>query len=290
MTVHLPYISTPIRVSQGLAVAICVGFGVALVVANLPSWGLEDSNAYWNAALRLREGADLYPPLADPNAPDVYRYAPWFAWLWVPLTFLPKGAVMACWSVTLVGSAVAAIFPLVRVRSVASVCVAALLGGLMIRTASTGNVHAMLIAILVIGLPRRSGPLWIGIAASLKLAPIAYAFVYLGRREWRQAATALLVAGVLTAPALLYDLSHYPSDTGSSFSLLALAGPVPWALVAIGAAGVAILAARGPFRWAAASVSVLATIPRLELYDLTYLLAGLGGRADQRHGRSHADG
>lgn len=287
---QLPYVATPVRLSQGIALAICVGFGVALVVANLPSWGLEDSNAYWNAALRVRQGADLYPQLADANGPDVYRYAPWFAWLWVPLTFLPKGAVMAAWSVALVGSSVVALLPLVRMRSIAALCLAAVLGGLLIRTASTGNVQTLLVAVLVFGLPRRSGPIWIGIAASLKVVPIAYALVYLGRREWQRAAVAVLVAGAFAAPALLYDLSHYPVELGSSFSLLAIAGPLPWAIGAILASGVAVAVARGQYRWLGASVTVLATIPRLELYHLTYLLAGLGDRAEVGDAGMQRDG
>lgn len=263
-----------------LALAICIGFGLAFVIANVRSWELEDSEAYWNAALRLRAGAPLYVPVSDPGADELiaYRYAPWFAWLWVPLTFLPKGIVQAGWSVVLIASAGAAIVPVLRLRSVAAVCLAALLGGLLIRTASTGNVHALLVAALVLGVPRRSGPIWIGIAASLKFVPILYVLVYVGRREWRRAGVTLLVAAVLLAPALLQDLRGYPGDPGDSLSLLSIAGPIPWAVLALICAGVAVVRAPGRHAWAAASVAVLAAIPRLQLYDATYLLVGLGSR------------
>ena len=199
-----------------LALAICIGFGLAFVIANIRSWELEDAEAYWNAALRLRDGGELYPALANVNAPEVYRYAPWFAWLWVPLTYLPKEIVQVGWSVLLLAAGAVALLPILRVRSVAALCLVALLGGLLVRTASTGNVQSLLIAGLVYGAPRRSGPLWIGIAASLKFAPILFALTYVGRREWGRALIAALVATALLAPALLYDLGGYPADPGGN--------------------------------------------------------------------------
>jgi hypothetical protein len=266
-----------LRWAQFLALAICIGFGLAFVIANVRSWELEDSEAYWQAALRLRSGQPLYVSVI-PGADEMlaYRYAPWFAWAWIPLTFLPKVAVQSAWSLLLLASAAAALVPLARLRTVSAICLVALLGGLLVRTASTGNVQALLIAALVHGAPRRSGPIWIAVAASLKLAPMAYALVYIGRGEWRRAVIALGVVAVLLAPALLYDLSGYPADPGASLSLLSLAGPIPWAVLAVVGGAVAVGLARGRFAWLAASAAVLAVIPRLQLYDLTYLLVGVG--------------
>lgn len=268
----------PLERRQILALAVCIGFGLAFIIANVLSWELEDADAYWDAAMRIRAGGELYPSLSDINAPDVYRYAPWLAWLWVPLSLLPKVAVQLGWSLLLVASCVVAILPLARQRTVAAICVAALLGGLLVRTASTGNVQALLVASLVYGVPRRSGPLWIGLAASLKITPIAYALVYAGRRQWGRAVLSIAIAAALLAPALLYDLSGYPTDPGDSFSLLSLTGPAPWAAAAAAWAVIAFAMARTPMAWGAASVAVLSLIPRLELYTLTYLLVGLGGR------------
>jgi hypothetical protein len=261
-------------VAQLVALAICFGIGLAFVIANVRSWELEDADAYWNAALRLRESPDLYPALGDAGAPDVYRYAPWFAWLWVPLTFLPKIVVQVGWSALLVAAIGVALAPLLRMRTVAAICLAALLGGLLVRTASTGNVHALLIAALVYGAPRRSGPIWVGIAASLKFVPLAYALVCAGRREWKRAAITIAVTAILLGPALLYDLTDYPTAAGDSLSLLSLAGPLPWAVVALTLAAAAVVLARTRFAWVAASTAVLAAIPRLDLYSLTYLLVG----------------
>jgi Glycosyltransferase family 87 len=270
-----------------LTLALCVGFGVALAVANIRSWELEDANAYWNAALRLRTGGDLYPAAAAVNAPDTYRYAPWFAWIWIPVSLAPKPAVHVGWSAVLVLSSILALVPLLRFRSVAGVCLAALMGGLLIRTASTGNVHPLVIAALVWGVPSRRAPIWIGVTASLKVVPLAYVLIYLGRREWTSAATGLAVAGVLWLPALLYDLGSYPVEPGETFSLLQIGGPVVWAVAALTAGLATIGLARTPYRWLAGSVTAIAALPRLALYDLTYLMTGASGRrqGDDEHGR-----
>lgn len=272
-------------VTQVIVLATCIGFGLAFVISNVRSWELEDADAYWNAALRVRDGLPLYIPV-NPAADEMtaFRYAPWFAWLWVPLTLLPKDVVQVGWSLLLIGATAVAIFPLTQQRTVAAICLAALLGGLLVRSASTGNVHALLVAGLVHGVPRRSGPIWIGIAASLKIAPIAYAMVYAGRREWGRAALCVAVAAILFAPAFLYDLRGYPSDPGDSLSMLSIAGPVAWAALAVVALVVAFALARSRAAWGAASVAVLSLIPRLELYSLTYLLVGLNAPRWSRGG------
>lgn len=256
--------------------AVACGFGVALVWANAPSWDLEDMDAYWNAAQRLRDGLPLYPAIADPGAADVFRYSPWFAWLWVPLTYLPKSAVQIGWSAVLLVSVALAVGPILRRRSVATICLAVLLGGFLFRTASTGNVHAIVVAALVHGVPKRSGPVWIGFAASLKLAPIAYALVYVGRGEWRRAALCLGVGGLLVVPTFAYDLTNYPVTNSGSFSLLTVGGPIPWMAGAALAAAAVLWLARSRFAWPAASLGALAALPRLQPYDVTYLLVGLG--------------
>ena len=257
-----------------MVLAICIGFGIAFVIANLRSWELEDANAYWNAAVRLRDGQPLYVSV-DPNADEMlaYRYAPWLAWVWVPLTYLPKGVVEAGWSALLLAASAVAVLPLLRNPTAAGVCLAALLGGLLVRASSTGNVHPLLVAALSLGVHRRSGPLWIGLAASLKFVPILYVIPYIGRREWRRALLALAVGALFLAPMLAYDLTAYPTDPGESFSLLSL-GVVAYAIVAVLAVAAAAVTAFSRYRWAAASLAVLASIPRLDYYDLTYFLVG----------------
>lgn len=274
--------------AQLLTLSICLGFGLAFAIANAPSWELEDAQAYWHAAERLRDGGPLYVPV-DPGADEMlaYRYAPWWAWLWVPLTWLPKTGVEVAWSAVLVAASVFAVLRILSYRTVASVCVAALLGGLLIRTASTGNVHALMIGVLMWGIPRRSGPIWIGIAASLKVLPILFVIPYVGRGEWRRVGLAVGLAAALALPAMLYDLSAYPADAGPSLSLLSNLGIVPFLLVAVALIALAVGLSRGRYAWIAASAAVLATLPRLELYSLTYLLAGAN---DNESREASADG
>lgn len=271
------------RRAQQLAVVICVGFGLAFAIANIRSWELEDMDAYWNAALRLQAGMPLYPPPAVEGAPDTYRYAPWLAWAWIPLTHLPKQVIQVAWSGFLLAAAAAAVVPIMRARSVAALCLVALMGGLLVKTASTGNIHALLVAALVHGIGRRSGPIWIGVTASVKIVPLAYVLVWFGRGEWLRGLVAIACAATLWAPALLYDLSAYPIEAGGSLSLLAQFGPVVWGAVVIALAVTTIALARSAYASLAAAATMVAAIPRLDLYDLTYLQTGAQPPRD-RHG------
>ena len=86
ITDRLPVIR---RLPRTIALAVIIGIGIFNLYQAVIGWTLSDACAYWNAAIRLREGAELYPQLASVDASEVYRYAPWFAWLAVPGTFLP---------------------------------------------------------------------------------------------------------------------------------------------------------------------------------------------------------
>lgn len=204
------------RAARLVALAIVIGWSLANAIQRIGAWSLSDMDAYWNAAMRLRDGSLLYPPIADPAAVDIYKYAPWFAWLWVPLTFLPKVVVGVGWSAVLVVASGAAIAPILRRANLTAIAVAALLGTILLWSAASGNVQPLLVAVLVHGVERRSGPLWIGLAASVKIFPAFYALVYLGRRMWLRFFAALAVGVVLWIPALFYDLTSYQGGFGDS--------------------------------------------------------------------------
>ena len=91
------------RITQRLLIAFI--FGTTLIrvalIAGPTHWGFEDVEAYWQAALRLREGQPLYPVGIDPDSYAVFRYTPWFAWLWVPLTYLDRTVVEWAWAAAL---------------------------------------------------------------------------------------------------------------------------------------------------------------------------------------------
>ena len=113
-------------------------------------------------------------------------------------------------------------------------------------------------------------------AASLKIFPILFAAVYLGRREWSRAAIALAVAVGLWAPAFLYDLRGYATDAGQAASLFAV--PALWGLVVVAGLVVTLRLAPGRFAWLAAGVDVVIALPRLFVYDVTFLMVGAAAR------------
>lgn len=273
----------PIRAARLLALAIAIGWSVTNTWYRITDWSLADMDAYWNAALRVREGALLYPPLADPSAPDVYRYAPWFAWAWVPLTYLPKALVSVAWSAILLAATAAALRPFMRATAI-SIAAGTLIGSLLIWGASVGNVQPLLIAMLVNGIDRRSGPLWIGVAASLKLVPILYALLYVGRGEWRRALLALLVAALLMSPLVVTPLTFYPLGSEDTPSPLLALSPWLYGAALLGMAAVTLrLASKGStFSRLSAAGAVLAATPRISILDLTHLAVGAGGRSPDR--------
>jgi hypothetical protein len=258
-----------IRLARTVALAVVIGIGLFNLFQAATNWTLSDASAYWNAALRLREGLPLYPLLTNVDASEVYRYAPWFAWATVPVSLLPLQVAGALWSAVLLAASAAALVPLARARAWMLV---ALFAPILVGISAVGNVQPVLIAALVWGVERRSGPAWIGVAASLKLFPILFAAVYLGRREWARAAIAIAVAAALWAPALLYDLRGYATDAGQAASLFAL--PVLWAVVVGAGLLVTLRLARTRFAWLAGGVNVVVSLPRLFVYDVTFLMVG----------------
>lgn len=257
------------RLARTVALAVIIGVGIINLYWAVSTWTLSDAAAYWNAAMRLRDGAPLYPLLANVDASEVYRYAPWFAWMTVPFTLLPAQIAGALWSVVLLAASGVALLPLARAHAWLLV---AFFGPILVGISAVGNVQPLLVAALVWGAERRSGPIWIGVAASLKIFPILFAVVYLGRRQWGRAAAAVLVAALLWAPATLYDLRGYATDAGQAASLTSL--PPVWVLVVGAGLVTTVLLGRSRFGWLAAATTVAASLPRLFVYDVTYLMMG----------------
>lgn len=278
-TASLPRSYSPARLARLVVVAIVIGWSISNIAFHVAAWSLSDMDAYWNAAIRLREHQPLFPPLLDPSAADVYRYSPWFAAVWVPLTFVPKVLVGLVWSAVLLAATAVALWPLRR-GGLTAIAVAFLLGSFLIWGASVGNVQPLLVAVLVYGLERRSGPFWIAAAASLKAVPILYVFLYVGRRQWARAGAALLITLLLVAPFLLVDLTNYPAGSGDAPSPLLAISPAFYAagLGALIAATVWLTARRSPYDRLAAATSVLVALPRITLLDLPQLLVGVGPR------------
>ncbi|HET7056956.1 MAG TPA: glycosyltransferase 87 family protein [Thermomicrobiales bacterium] len=265
-----------VRAARLLVLAIVIGWSISNLAFHVAAWNLSDMDAYWNAAMRLRGGQPLFPAVADPSAADVYRYSPWFAAAWVPLTFAPKVIVGVVWSIVLLAATAVALWPLRR-GGLTSLAAAFLLGSFLVWAASVGNVQPLLIAALVHGMERRSGPLWIGLTASLKAVPFLYVLIYIGRREWVRAALAVAVTAVLVAPFLLVSLANYPAGSGDAPSPLLSVSPILLVATVAGLAGVAVWLAgrRSRFDRLAAATAALTALPRITLLDLPQLLVGV---------------
>ena len=261
------------RLAIGLLLLFAIG-DIWLLRAN---WGFDDVRAYWEAALRVRQGLPLYGGTDDPNSYAVFRYAPWFAWMWVPLTYLPRQAAELIWGALLGASSLAVLAALVRLRTAAAIALALLLLPMFFSLVQVGNVQPLLVAVLAFGISRWSGPLWIALAASIKATPILYVLVYAARRQWTRVAVALVITALLLAPLLLADLSSYQTDPGASFSLYYYVSPIAWAIAAVASVLLAAWLAwrRSDWVWVAASVAVALCAPRAHPTYATFLAVGL---------------
>jgi len=261
------------RLARMVAIAVLVGVAVSHVRWMIADWNLHDMNVYWDAAQRLRSGDSLYADGA--NTFHAYRYAPWFAAAWIPLTYLPKAFVGFAWSTVLLAASAAVLWPLLRMRTTPALLLVVMMLPLLVPMASGGNVQPLMVAALLYGLPRRWGPFWVGLAASLKVAPLLLVLVYMGRREWKNAALTIGIAGALLAPALLMGLSPTTVDPGPVASLPAVSPVLYVAATVLAITAAAWVSARRPaFGALAAATAALIALPRLFLSDVTILLAG----------------
>lgn len=259
----------------GLAVLLALTSYALLTYALSRDVG-SDVSAYWEAAERLRTGETLYAAGAA-NAPDLYRYAPWFAAAWIPLTFLPREAVTAGWVGLMFAAAVISLLPLLR-RGPSGWAALTIFAPTQIEGAIYGNVQPLLVLMLLWGVERRSGPLWIALSASLKAVPIVLAIVYAGRGEWGRAALALGLTVLVVAPALLFDLSGYSVISGPRQESLAGISFLLFVPVASASLVATWLLARTRFAWLAGGLAMILTLPRYLDYQIGFLLVGLGRR------------
>jgi hypothetical protein len=259
---------------------LAAALGVLLLIgAGFTPHVNPDADAYWHAALRLRDGQALYGGSRGDET-EIYRYAPWFAFAWVPLTYLGQANAYVVWRLILGIGSVAAIWPLVRRPTPASLTLAVLMGGLLVSSLQAGNVTPLLVGMLVASLRTRVGPIVLGLAGSLKLFPLLLVAGYAAERRWTAAAVAIGVAAILWLNILAFDLRVYlrlgdPSFYLGGISLYAIS-PVLWAAAGLG--GVLVVTAlalgRSPWTWLAAAAAIPLLVPRVWLPDAAYILVG----------------
>jgi hypothetical protein len=277
-SLHAPVLPRSPLAWAGFAV-LAVGFALAAYALTSHALAQDvgvDAAGYYDAAERLRNGEPLYAGGAA-NASDRYRYAPWFAAAWIPLTLLDRDLAVGGWVILMLVAAAVSTVPLLG-RGWAGVALFLILAPLQLQGAVFGNVQPLLVLALMHGVERRSGPLWIALGASLKAVPLLLAVVYAGRGEWRRAAVAAGLTAVLVAPLLLFDLTGYSVEPGpNQMSLAAVWFPAFVAVAAVAAIATFALA-RSRYGWLAASVAMLAALPRLLSYELGFLLVGTNER------------
>lgn len=272
-----------------LFVSLLVLAVVAFLVHAFQSFTLlpseqTDTIAYWQAGQRVASGAALYPPVPDASAVDAYRYAPWFALLWAPLTALPRELVFAGWTLLLAAASIAALVPLVR-AGFAGWCLSLLMLPFLAEAVRSGNVQPLVVTGLLYALPhRRVGALAIALTASLKLTPLAFALVYVGRRDWRSAAVAVGGTVLLWAPAPLLGLVAYPTTAAVTSLSMFAASPLLWASLLVGGAGLTLLLASSRYASVVAASTALFAFPYPQWHYPSILLAGVartGGRPSE---------
>ena len=271
MAVHL------LRVlPRTFAMAVLIGYLGYTLASWFLAWNPADAGAYYDAAQRLAHGQPLYPPV-NPEAHEVYRYAPWFAVAWIPLTVLPRDVALHAWSLAMLGCAAVAVWPLLRRPTWARVALAALAGQTLAETAMFGNAHPLVVALLVWSARRRSFPAWVGVAASIKLVPLAFALVWPARRQWAQVAISIGTAAILFAPILLFDLSNYVTNPGTGLLSLYSVSPVLWvAAAAATLVATLYLAVRGSrYAWLAAALLMFLGPPRVVLSYLAFVIVAV---------------
>ena len=267
-----------------LVIALLFGTMLIRVALIATDWNFGDINAYLLAAERIKHGEPLYLGSLNPDSYQVFRYAPWFAWLWVPLTFLPRLLVEVGWAAVLGAASLWILVGLLRLRSAAAVGLALVLTPWLLSLVQVGNIQPLVVAALAFGMSRRSGPVWLGMTAALKVVPGLFALVYVARRQWRRVVLAVVSSALFAAPFLLYDLSGYQTDPGRSYSLYYYVSPLAWMVAAAASGLVAVVLAwrRSPYTWVAAAVAVMLAGPRTHVTYTTYLVVGLlGGTADR---------
>ena len=264
-----------VRFARIVILAILIGIGVSHIVFAIRDWPLGDMDVYLAAATRLREGEPLY--VAGDVAVNSYWYAPWYAALWIPLTYLPREVVAIGWSLILLGATATVTWLLAREGSTAAIF-ALLVGPPLFAVSAGGNVQALMLLALLVGLHRRWGPVAIAAAASLKFAPILLVMVYVARREWWRAAASLALSAALLVPSYLMGITAAGVQSEAAPSLIAVS-PILYGAVVVASAALVLVVPRR-FAPLAASAGAVLALPRLFVYDVTMVAVGTAREAD----------
>jgi hypothetical protein len=258
-----------VRGARLIVLAILIGIGISHIVFAIRDWPLHDMDVYLAAATRLRDGQPLY--IAGDVAVNSFWYAPWYAVLWIPLSYLPRIVVAIGWSAILV-LATAAVGLILARQGRWGLVLAILVVPPLFAVSAGGNVQALMVLGLLLGMERRWGPVAVAAAASMKFTPILLVAAYIARREWWKATLSLALAVVLLLPGLLMGITRAGVQSDAAPSLLGVAP----ALYVVAVAASLLITGLAPRRFAvlAAATAAVLALPRLFVYDTTLLAVG----------------
>ena len=261
-----------------LGAVVGLALGIETVILHLTTDPLADVHAYYDAGARLNAGLPLYEQPATTNENEFYRYPPLLAILFRPLAMLPFGVAAAIWMAVLFACFALTIVRLgPRKRSTWIV-----MGMLALPTGWSlviGQAQVVVTLLTALGAP------WaIAFGANLKVFPALVAIWWVGRRDVRSLAwfagwmAGLIAFQFVVEPRATIDFIQQfgLGQVGEveNRSLYAFS-PVLWGIAVV--AGVVVAWRLAPTRWGwpvAVALSVFAT-PRLLIYQLSTLVAGL---------------
>jgi hypothetical protein len=253
--------------------------GLGTLQLHLTEDPLADVHAYYDAATRLNNGEPLYPPDADTNENEYYRYPPLLAIAFRPLaanlTFEQAAFV---WMVVVVVTFGLTLQRL-GLRRPETWLAVGMLASPIAWSIAVGQAQVPVTWLLTIG-----NPAAVALAANLKVLPLLAAIYWVGRRDVRALAELVAAMAILGGIQLVLEpqgtidflRNTNLSQVGEVRNLSPYAiSPALWAVLVVVGAVAALRLARTRYGWAAAvAFSVLAT-PRLLTYMLMTLLACL---------------
>jgi hypothetical protein len=268
-------------VRRVLLVAALLGvvLGIETSILHVTTDPMADVRAYYDAGARLNAGQPLYVQVADTNDPTFYRYPPLLAVAFRPLALMPYEAATAIWLAVLLAG-VALTFRRLGLREPV-LLVAGWLALPFMWALTIGQAHILVTLLLTIGAP------WaVALAANLKLFPALVAVYWLGRRDWLQltrfiaAMVGLVALQLVLEPAGTLEyvgfLSFDQVGQVANVSFYSIS-PILWAVSVIVLLIVALRLAPTRYGWVATIVLSVFATPRLLVYQVSTILAGLGG-------------
>ena len=262
----------------GAIVGLAIGLGTFLLHVRLDPFA--DVHAYYDAGARLNAGLPLYDQPVGTDDADFYRYPPLLAILFRPLALLPFETAAWIWEAVLVAF-LAATVVLMGIRNRWTWLTLGWLAAPVAWSLAIGQAQVAVTFLLAIG-----SPLGVATAAQLKLLPALVAVYWIGRHDWTSLGRfvgwslgLVAVQFVLEPPGTVAFLRFTDlTQVGNveNRSLFAIS-PVLW--IASTAALVIIAYRFAPTRagWALAVCLAVFASPRLLLYQLSTLLAAVGG-------------